>query len=181
MSENTNTEKPKGLTKNGCLTIFLAFFIVFAIFGIYCIVSIGNFMSQSKKGSIHYYCCDARLSSYEPYVEKAEFALFSGKQQSYDFRYKSLESKKYKNEQKMLDSLPESYTEALKATVDNGRHEEAFDLDGKPVTRYHVPETLMPLDAGTSTTKVEHYYFVYKYSDGSYRFAIMVEVTDPDY
>ena len=181
MSENTNTEKPKGLTGNGCLTIFLAFLIVFAGFGIYCIASVGSFMSQTKKSSIKNYCYDARLSSYEPYVERADFAYYNGYRQSSGSSYKALESKKYKDELKMRKALPESYTEALKAAVNDGRHEESVDLDGKPVTRYYVPESMLPLDAGTSSTQVVRFYFVYKYSDGSYRFAILVQVTDPDY
>ena len=177
-----NKPRPKGLTKSGCLTIFLAFFIVFAAFGIYVIITIGNYISSSEKASINYYCSIARLSAYEPYVERKEFVKFHNYVGAYANKsFKALESRKFKNEQQMLESLPESFKAAIKDAIDNGKHEEDGDIDCALVTRYYVSADKLPLDEPNSHSDLEHYYFVYKYPDGSFRFAILGEVTDPDY
>ena len=159
----------------------LAAIIIVLVFGTIGFIGMGRYLEATRKSSIKHYCYGAKLSSYEPYVDKVEFASLNGYRQTSNFSYKSLESKKCKDEQKMLASFPGSFSEALKDAVNNGKHEEASDLDGNPVTRYYVSESLLPLDSGASEAEVEHYYFVYKYYDGSYRFAILVEVTDIDY
>lgn len=177
MAADINKYQPK---KSSIKPYILIPVIVILVYGVIGVLGVGRYLETSRKGSIHYYCLDAKLSAYEPYVESGEFALFNGKHQNYDFGYKSLESKKYKDESKLLASLPGSFSEAIKDAVNNGKHEEAFDMDGNPVTRYYVTADKLPLDESDSSSDLEHYYFVYKYSDGSYRFAVLAEVTDPD-
>ena len=174
MTENVTNEKPKGLTTSGCLTIFLAFFIVFAVgFGIM-IFGIGSFLSQERHGSITIYCRAARLSAYESHVESIEVVNIKGCD-NLTTGYKVLESKKFKTKQTMLEQLPESFSEAIEDALVNGKYEEAYDKDKTSIYRCYISEDKLPLDEPNSLSDVEHYYFVYKYKDGSYRFAIIVE------
>ena len=175
MTENVTNEKPKGLTKSGCLTIFLAFFIVFAVgFGIM-IFGIGSFLSQERHGSIITYCRAARLSVCESYIRNNGVVGIKGCVDA-STGYKALESKKFKTKQEMLDQLPESFSEAIEDALVNGKSEEAFDMDRTSIYRCYISEDKLPLDEPNSLSDVEHYYFVYKYQDGSYRFAIIVSI-----
>ena len=178
MAMDMNRYRSKKAAINSYVLAAIIIVLVFVTIGF---IGIGRYLEATRKSCIKHYCYGAKLSYYEPYVDKIDYAYLNGSRQTSNFSYKSLESKKYKDEQKMIESLPGSFSQALKDAVNNGQHEEASDLDGNPVTRYYVPANLLPLDPGTSAAEVEHYYFVYKYYDGSYRFAILVEVTDIDY
>ena len=168
MSENKPS--PWEFTRKGCLTIAIVFIGLFLAVGIYVFVQINNYMNNMKNGSINYYCEEAQIPSYASAVEKCE--LVRG--------FKVLESKKCKTEEKLIAELPYGFEGAVKYALTEGRIEGATDIDGKPVTRYYIPEDKIPLDRSSTYSGVERYYYVIKYPDNSYRFAIMVQITDPD-
>ncbi len=181
MARDINKAKPEGHIKSGFLIVFLAFFIVFAAVGIYLVIGMGRYISGTEKASKNYYCRAARLSSYESFIERKEFFKLNDDPMAYPTcTYEALESRKYKNYEELIKALPESYTDAIKYAMTEGKFEEGKDTDEASVRRYYIPEDKLPLDDPNSISDVERYYLVLKYPDGSYRFAVLVEVTDPD-
>lgn len=161
-------------TKSGCMTIAIVFLGLFLAGGIYVFVGILNYMHGERAGTTNYYCNEAQIPAFASCVEDYEIVDFR------DSRLKCFESKKYKNEQALIDQLPDGFSTGVNYAVTQGESESAKDIDKKDVTRYYVPETLIPLDMSCKTSNVERYYCVLKYPDGSCRFAIFVGITDPD-
>lgn len=155
------------------VSIMLGLWLTIGIFA-------GSILFEDRKASIKNYCSVAGLYPFYSCVDRVDTADVHGRRTN-SVSYKSLESNKYKNEQSMLDKLPENFSEAVKAALSEGKTDEAVDLDNTPLTRYRVPEDKLPLDKTELKTDIYRRYYVYKYPDGTYRFAILVEITDPDY
>ena len=181
MTKDITKVNPNKSAKSSWLIVFLSVFVVSAVLGLYVFFGMARFLSQTRKGSINYYCRAARLSSYEPLVSDTGFIRLNNDPQAYPtLTYNSLDTRKYKNYEELKDALPEGFSDAVEYALTEGRHEEGLDKDGSSVRRYYVPEDKLPLDEPNSVSDVERYYLVLKYPDGSYRFAVLVEVTDPD-
>jgi len=175
MAMDINKYQGKQNRSLGRFWIFIICLIVFLGFGSFCVIGIGSFLSQERHGSNITYCRAARLSVCESYIRNNGVVGIKGCVDA-STGYKALESKKFKTKQEMLDQLPESFSEAIEDALVNGKSEEAFDMDRTSIYRCYISEDKLPLDEPNSLSDVEHYYFVYKYQDGSYRFAIIVSI-----
>lgn len=160
----------------GCLKVFIIFLVIFLGIGIYVVTNVGRFMSQSRKSSINYYCEEAKIPSFASLVDRYEIIDYNG-----NHNYKSLESRKFKDEKAMCEALPSGFSRAVNYALEKGNTETTKDIDGVSVTRYTVSKNLLPIDKSGPDDGVECYYFVLRYSDGSCRFDIVVEIVDPDY
>ncbi|MBO4681144.1 MAG: hypothetical protein J5623_04515 [Clostridiales bacterium] len=181
MTRDITKVNPNESARSGCLIVFLSVFAVFATLGIWVYIGMARYISHTTEASVNYYCRAARLSSYEPLVSDHGFLKLNNDPQAYPtLTYNSLETRKYKNYEELIKAMPEGFSGAIEYALTEGRHEEGTDKDNAPVTRYYVPEDKLPLDEPNSISDVERYYLVLKYPDGSYRFAVLVEVTDPD-
>ena len=173
---NGEYNSQKGFTRSGCFTIALAFGIVFSALGIYIFVCIVRYIHTADEISKDYYCRAAQLPSYASCVDRMSIVEFKG-----IHNYKSLESRKYRNEEKLIESLPDGFSYAVTNALGQGEAEEAADIKNKPVMRYQVSEDLLPLEDSGYDDDIECYYFVLVYPDGSCRFDIISEKTGPDY
>ncbi|MBR4557613.1 MAG: hypothetical protein IKO15_09100 [Clostridiales bacterium] len=147
---------------------------IFLAFGIYVVVSINNYLAQSRELSVNYYCNEAQIPSFTSRVDRLGII---------DFRTgskKCLESRKCENTQALINQLPYGFSDAVTYGLSSGNSEKGKDVDGKEVTRYYIPEQKMPLDSSCKTSNLERYYCILRYSDGSCRFAIIVDIIDPD-
>ena len=169
-----NSTTPYDYVKNGCLTVLTAFLTLIVICGIFVFVSIYRFIAKSREADINHYCSEVQIPQYASSVDKYETVEFHG-----DDRFRSLESRKFRDEQKLCDALPYGFSDAVSYALTQGKREEATDIAGITVTRYFIPEKMMPLDS-TTYNDLERYYTVLEYPDGSYRFAVIVEATYPD-
>ena len=161
-------------TKKGCLTVVLVFLGLFLAVGIIIVAQIANYLAKSREYSVNYYCNEAQIPSFVSCVDR--LAIIDYKTGS----KKCLESRKCETTQALINQLPNGFSDAVTYAVTQGKSETAKDIGGKSVTRYYIPESEIPMDSSCQTSNLERYYCVIKYPDGSCRFAIIVEITDPD-
>ena len=160
--------------KKGCLPVVLVFLGLFLAGVIVLVVQIGVFISKSDEYSKNYYCNEAQIPTYVSYIDRMAIIDFKTGSK------KCLESKKGRNAQALIDKLPYGFSGAVTYALTQGETEQATDIGGREVTRHYIPEDQMPLDSSCETNNLERYYCVIEYPDGSFRFAIIVEITDPD-
>lgn len=161
-------------TKSGCMTIALFFLGLFLAGVIILVVQISNYINKANEYSKNYYCNEAQIPTYVSYIDRMAIIDFKTGSK------KSLESKKGKDAQALIGKLPYGFSDAVTYALTQGETEQAIDIGGKEVTRHYIPEDQMPLDNSCETSNLERYYCVIEYPDGSCRFAIIVEITDPD-
>lgn len=164
-----------GVTWGSAIKTTLLIIAGFMVFGIIGIIGVGNYHAATESASVNYYCNEAQLPSLEKFIRDRAISKYQG-----NSGYMALETDKYKTVQDMKDALPEGYSNAITDALENGRTEEAKDTNYKPVTRYYVNKKLLPLEDTCHDPDIEHYYVVLTYPDGSCRFGILVEITDPD-
>ena len=91
-------------TKSGCMTIAIVFIGLFLAAVIYLFVGLSNYVKGERAGTINYYCNEAQIPAFASCVEDYEIVDFR------DTRLKCFESKKYKNEQALIDQLPYGFS-----------------------------------------------------------------------
>ena len=173
---NGEYNRNKGFTRSGCFTIAMAFGVVFLAIGLYFFVSIVRYIHKADEISKDYYCRAAQIPSYASCVDRKSIVEFKG-----IHHYKSLESRKYRNEEKLIEALPDGFSYAVTNALTQGEAEEATDIKNKPVMRYRISEDLLPLEDTGYDGNIECNYFVLVYPEGSCRFDLIVEITNPDY
>ena len=164
-----------GVTWGSAIKTTLLIIAAVSVFGIIGMIGVGNFYEQTENASINYYCNEAQLPSLESFIRNREIVEYLGHS-----NYMALETNQYKTVQEMKEALPEGYSNAVTDALENGRSEEARDTNRKTVTRYYVNKELLPLEDTRHDPDIGHYYVVLKYPDGSCRFGLLVQITDPD-
>jgi hypothetical protein len=95
-----------------------------------------------------------------------------------------VESCLFSNKEEFIEGLPKSFSASIEKTLNEGVPESATDLKGVSVERYAVMYELPVATKDELDAKYEYYtygcfinYYILKYEDGSFRFAVDIANT----